>query len=534
MNKVSDLLKMGGGGFFLFVSIIILMACGEVKSGDVNIEIQENEQDDTIFSGVLIPSGKFNSSVSNTVNPVSIDTFIIAKTETTVEQYMACVEAGACSKTNYKDYYEHSRTFCNYNRGAAWLDHPMNCVKLAGAQEYCAWVGGRLPTEDEWQYAATHDGYQALETIYPWGNESPTHCVHTAYGSKDDKLCNGTQVIDWNDMVGTAPVGTYSAGNSPLGLMDMSGSVWEWTESIYNSESGKYVVKGGSWNYSELGIPVSFRALWDPNNGSESNGFRCIKDVENSNSENEDIRPEIEWPQTQWTMIPDGSFDFFVSDSVTHVTMYPFLFSTKETTVADFKMCVNAGVCSSQNYNAYNPNNSDEKYCNFNRGDAWLDHPMNCVNWYGANEYCTWIEARLPTEVEWQYAATHDGFHALETMYPWGNEEPEHCVHASYSFEDDKLCNGTQVIDWNDMVGTAPVGTYSAGNSPLGLMDMSGNVWEWTTTLWSDDYVVKGGSWFYDARSLPIYSRIDGPPGDKVSFVGFRCLSDSLRDETEH
>ena len=145
------------------------MACGEIKGGDVDIEIQENKQDDITFSGVLVPSGKFNSSVSNTVNPVSINAFIIiAKTDTTVEQYKACVEAGACSKTNYKDYYEHSRTFCNYNRGAAWLDHPMNCVTLAGAQEYCAWKGGgRLPTEDEWQYAATHDGFQALEAMYP-------------------------------------------------------------------------------------------------------------------------------------------------------------------------------------------------------------------------------------------------------------------------------------------------------------------------------------------------------------------------------
>ena len=233
------------------------------------------------IAGVKIPAGSFNSSVPDAVNPVNVDAFVMAKTETTVEQFKACVDAGACAAENYSTVA--GDAFCNYDRGEAWLNHPMNCVNWHGANEYCAWVGGRLPTEDEWQYAATHDGTQALETTYPWGNDDPTHCVHATYndyGDGFDNVCDGTAVIPWDDYVGTASVGTYSAGNSPLGLQDMAGNVWEWTSSLRSAESSYYVVKGDSWSDYASGLPVSYRGYWYPDGRSYNLGFRCVADVE--------------------------------------------------------------------------------------------------------------------------------------------------------------------------------------------------------------------------------------------------------------
>ena len=227
------------------------------------------------IAGVKIPAGSFNSSVPDAVNPVNVDAFVMAKTETTVEQFKACVEAGACASENYT--VNSGSGYCNYDRGEAWLSHPMNCVNWYGANEYCAWIGGRLPTEDEWQYAATHDGTQALETTYPWGNDEPTHCVHATYndyGDGFDNACDGTTVIPWDDYVGTASAGTYSAGNSPLGLQDMSGNVWEWTSSL--SSTGNYVVKGSSWGNNASYLPVSARYPWFYEEWFYFGGFRCV------------------------------------------------------------------------------------------------------------------------------------------------------------------------------------------------------------------------------------------------------------------
>ena len=234
------------------------------------------------IAGVKIPAGSFNSSVSDAVNPVSVDAFVMAKTETTVEQFKACVDAGACTAENYRT--PSTNLFCNYNRGESWLNHPMNCVNWYGANEYCAWIGGRLPTEDEWQYAATHNGTQALETTYPWGNDAPTHCVHATYNDyvsgSYDNACDGTTVIPWDDYVGTASVGTYSAGNSPLGLQDISGNVWEWMSSLWSAEKSNRVVRGGSWNSNAKPLPVSKRGNNSPDYWSSGLGFRCVADID--------------------------------------------------------------------------------------------------------------------------------------------------------------------------------------------------------------------------------------------------------------
>ena len=158
----------------------------------------------------------------------------------------------------------------------------MNCIDWYGAKQYCEWIGGRLPTEEEWEYAATHDGTQHLNTKYAFGDELK-HCVNANYyDSSKQSYCDGTKEIE-GSYVGTSSVGTYSpAGDSPLGLVDMTGNVWEWTRSLYTDKSTYYTLKGGSWDYYVSEdvdyLSVSYRGIDSPGSGLNGWGFRCAKD----------------------------------------------------------------------------------------------------------------------------------------------------------------------------------------------------------------------------------------------------------------
>lgn len=165
-----------------------------------------------------------------------------------------------------------------FNEGWAHGDQPMVNVTWHDARGYCAWAGGRLPTEPEWEYAAR--GGQA-DWMYPWGNEPPVCQPGAPNGARfSDRSCRST---------GPAPVGSY--GRSPYGLHDLAGNVWEWCEDEWHpgftgeapstTASGpRRVLRGGDWrNRPEL-LRVSIRSDW-PEGGSKDNiGFRCVVDVD--------------------------------------------------------------------------------------------------------------------------------------------------------------------------------------------------------------------------------------------------------------
>ncbi len=138
-------------------------------------------------------------------------------------------------------------------------------------------------------------------------------------------------------------------------------------------------------------------------------------------------------------------------------------------------------------------------------------HPVVGVSWYEADAYCRWLtqtlddgcEYMLPSEEEWERAAR--GTDGRE--YPWGNDF------------DQERCN----TDGSGFKATTRVTRYPNGISLDGCYDMAGNVWEWTSTLDSGLYVVKGGSWYYIREDARCGMRGRGTPYDRYDYIGFRC-----------
>ena len=131
------------------------------------------------------------------------------------------------------------------------------------------------------------------------------------------------------------------------------------------------------------------------------------------------------------------------------------------------------------------------------------DLPAGWVSQIDAGEYCETLGKRLPTEQEWEKAARGtDG-----RIYPWGNEFDESAAVTSETAS-----------------GPAVVGSRPKGASPFGVMDMSGNVWEWTDS-YSDRYVIlRGGSYFEDGSYAKVTSALRSIPDDSKKYVGFRCV----------
>ena len=186
---------------------------------------------------------------------VTVAAYCMDRTEVTTAAYATCVESGKCTAAT---------TSGSCNAGvAARGDHPINCVNWNQATAYCEAQGQRLPTEEEWEYAARGtDG-----RVYPWGNAEPAGQL--CWTGEGNSLGKGKRQS-------TCAVASFPTGNSPFGLSDMSGDVWEWTSSAYSATDAGRVVRGGSWGY---GVPSFVRSAsrsgGDPSGQGDGLGFRC-------------------------------------------------------------------------------------------------------------------------------------------------------------------------------------------------------------------------------------------------------------------
>ncbi|WP_437752590.1 bifunctional serine/threonine-protein kinase/formylglycine-generating enzyme family protein [Sorangium sp. So ce1389] len=214
--------------------------------------------------------------------------FDLDRTEVTVAAYQRCVEAGRCTPSGLHgpratDADVEQRGALCTAADTAKSQHPISCVDQAQAAAYCAFVGKRLPTEAEWEYAAR--GTDGRE--YPWGNEPPG-CAHAVVSRPPGQGCGGRGR-------GTQDVGSAKAGASPSGALDMAGNVWEWvadgwdpgvyakgarTDPAVPATGSKGVLRGGSWDFSASTARSTFRLAYDREAGDVSTGFRCARTVD--------------------------------------------------------------------------------------------------------------------------------------------------------------------------------------------------------------------------------------------------------------
>jgi formylglycine-generating enzyme required for sulfatase activity len=246
----------------------------------------------TFWMGSLAGMGQRNEQPTH---QVTLSGYCIDRTEVTVKAYESCVAAKDCSvalptidstRGYSPDGVKQWSRYCNQSDRP---DHPINCVDWEQASAYCRWVGKRLPTEAEWEYAARgSDGRR-----YPWGNVPPAANLLNACGSECVAIWTPDLGEKWEAMyeasdgwATTAPVGTFPAGASPFGVLDMAGNVWEWTADWYGDYSdapvrnpkgavtGLYrVTRGGGWLTSD--VRAAFRMGDLPGHRRARLGFRC-------------------------------------------------------------------------------------------------------------------------------------------------------------------------------------------------------------------------------------------------------------------
>ena len=206
---------------------------------------------------VLVPAGPFTRGSTHGADderPVKVTTlpaFRIDRTEVTRAMYGRCVAARRCKPP------------------AASLETepnlPVTQVDWGEARAFCAFAGGRLPSEDEWEKAARgSDGRE-----FPWGKE--LDCARANWGNfENEGPCAGKNPGKPVD------VGSYPQGASPFGALDMAGNVWEWVADKYDRDPTRRVVRGGSCCSYFVEPRAANRNAWDPGHRDGDLGFRCV------------------------------------------------------------------------------------------------------------------------------------------------------------------------------------------------------------------------------------------------------------------
>ncbi|MBP6787630.1 MAG: SUMF1/EgtB/PvdO family nonheme iron enzyme [Candidatus Promineofilum sp.] len=239
---------------------------------------------------IYVPGGQFtlgdDASEENDEKParlVQIDGFLIDETEVTNAAYTQCVAAEACPRPARAGATYHQ----SYYGDPAFDDYPVINVSWFNAQAFCEWRGARLPTEAEWEYAASFNPVEEIKYRHPWGDSFDGERLNFC-----DVRCrtDGPDAV-WDDGFNdTAPVGSYPDGRSPVGVYDMLGNVMEWVNDWYDFDAYEAIsdtnprgptegdfksLRGGSWLSPSSDTAVTVRGNFEPTVAQANLGFRC-------------------------------------------------------------------------------------------------------------------------------------------------------------------------------------------------------------------------------------------------------------------
>jgi formylglycine-generating enzyme required for sulfatase activity len=441
-------------------------------------------------------------------------------------------------------------------------NHPVTYATWYGAVAFCNYYGYRLPTEWEWQAAADYTGN------YIYGCGSTINTTMANY-------------LNTYHPYGTTAVGAY--GLYGYGLYDMAGNVFEWTSSsFYDYSIGIRCIRGGSWDKTSIDCRVSGEGEWGhwthyAVDASYYIGFRACRGeapvqsvvpnvigltqaqaeaaiaaaglvagtLTEEYSESDPVGTIIsQYPYMGQEFLPGWPVDLIVSKGVFVVWVsindagvsghegFNGEMSKYEMSNAQYCQFLNSAISTNliTVYNDFVYAASDTSYSQpyynlagtgytyngatdggaarihytdntFVIDSGFENHPVTFVSWYGATAFCNYYGYRLPTEWEWQAAADYDG------SYVYGCGTSINNSIANYF--------GSTHPD-----GTTAVGAFGAYG--YGMCDMTGNVWEWTSTEDGGSRVIRGGGWSNPADYCTVsYPFSNGPNGTDYN-SGFR------------
>ena len=239
-----------------------------IKHGDYLVQMRFDLKDH--MNQVYIPAGEFTmgsgaKSIEIEAHKVYLDAYWIDQTDVTNAMYAICVSSGTCT---------HPARYDTYFDNPKYADYPVVYVTWYAAQTFCAWEGGTLPSEAQWEKAAR--GWDGRP--YPWGTSAPDITLLNYNGDHGD-------IVSAYD---------YLIALSPYGLVQMSGNVRQWMSDWYKRnyysisphkdpqgpDTGRYKsLRGGAFDDDFQEVETTYRAYHDPTSAGQDRGFRCAFDV---------------------------------------------------------------------------------------------------------------------------------------------------------------------------------------------------------------------------------------------------------------